>query len=57
MSRVVRKDCLKTHSWFPRKQNRKSVFLKPRLIGAVEQVSSTRVETTFLSLIDATVEF
>ena len=56
MSRVVRKEGPKTHSWILRNQNRKSVFLKPQQIGAVEQVSSTRAETAFLSLIDAAVE-
>ena len=57
MSRVRRKEDPKTHSRIPRKQNRKYVFLKPRQIEAVEQVSSTRVETDFLSSIDAAVEF
>ena len=56
MSRIVRKEDPKTHSRIPRKQNRKSVFLKPRQIEAVEQVSSTWAKTTFLSLIDAAVE-
>ena len=57
MSRVRRKEDPKTNSRIPRKQNRKYVFLKPRQIEAVEQVSSTRVETAFLSSIDAAIEF
>ena len=31
-------------------------FLKPRQIGGVEQVSSTRAETAFLSSIDVAVK-
>ena len=56
MSKVRKKEVSKTHSRIPRKQNIKSIFLKPRQIGAVEQVSSTRAETTFLSSIDVVVE-
>ena len=56
MSRVRRKENSKTHSWIPRKSYKNSEILKPRQIGGVEQVSSTRAETAFLSSIDAAVE-
>ena len=56
MSRVRRKEVPKTHSRIPRKQSRKFVFLKPRQIRGVEQLSRTRAETAFLSSIDAAVE-
>ena len=57
MSRVRRKESLKTYSRIPRKSDLNSEILKPRQIGGVEQVSSTPVfETAFLSLIDAAVE-
>ena len=60
MSRVRRKEGPKKHSRISRKQNRKSVFIKPRQIGAVEKLSSKcqahGARTTFLSSIDAAVE-
>ena len=56
MSRVKRKESPKTHSQIPRKSYQNSEILKPRQIGGVEQVSSTRAETAFLSSIDAAVE-
>ena len=56
MSRVRRKEGPKTHSRIPRKIYQNSEILKPRQRGAIEQVSSTRAETAFLSSIDAIVE-
>ena len=44
MSRVRRKEGLKTHSQIPRKSYQNSGILKSRQIGGVEQVSSTRAE-------------
>ena len=57
MSRVRRKEGPKTHSRIPRKLYQNSEILKPRQKGGVEQLSSTRAETTFLSSIDVAVEF
>ena len=56
MSRVRRKEGPKTHSRILRKLYQNSKILKSRQIGAIEQVSSTRAETAFLSSIDAVVE-
>ena len=44
MSRVRRKEGLKTHSRIPRKSYQNSEILKPRQIGGVEQVLSTQAE-------------
>ena len=38
MSKVRRKEGLKTHSWIPRKSYPNSEILKPQQIGGVEQV-------------------
>ena len=51
MSRVRRKEGPKTHSRILRKLYQNSKILKSRQIGAIEQVSSTRAETAFLSSI------
>ena len=40
MSRVRRKEGLKTYSRIPRKSDLNSEILKPRQIGGVEQLSS-----------------
>ena len=55
MSKVRRKEGPKTHSRISRKSYQNSKILKPRQIGAIEQVSSTRAKTA-LSSIDAAVE-
>ena len=39
MSRVRKKEGLKTHSWIPRKSYHNSEILKPQQIGGVEQLS------------------
>ena len=39
MSRVRRKEGLKTYSWIPRKSYLNSEILKSRQIGGVEQLS------------------
>ena len=44
MCRVRRREGPKTHSQIPRKSDQNSEILKPRQIGGVEQVSSTRAE-------------
>ena len=44
MSRVRRKEDLKTHLWIPRKSYKNSEILKSRQIGSVKQLSSTRAE-------------
>ena len=50
MSRVRRKESPKTYSRIPRKSYQNSEILKPRQIGGVEQVSSTRGLNSFLKL-------
>ena len=44
ISRVRRKESLKTYSRIPRKSYQNSEILKPRQIGGVEQVLSTQAE-------------
>ena len=50
MSRIRRKESLKTYSWIPRKSYQNSEILKSRQIGGVKQVSSTRSLNSFLKL-------
>ena len=53
MSRVRRKECLKTYSRIPRKSELNSEILKPRQIGGVEKLSSRcRDLMNFHSLLD-----
>ena len=50
MSRVRRKESLKTHSRIPKKSYQNFEFLKPWQIGGVKQVSSTLGWNSFLKL-------
>ena len=53
MSRVRRKEGLKTYSWIPRKSDLNSEILKPQQIGGVEQLlSSCRDLMNLHSLLD-----
>ena len=53
MSRVSRKESLKTNSWIPRKSDWNSENLNPRQIEGVEH---TECRTASLSSVDAAVE-